>query len=123
MVRDFTTWQRYVGQWTDKTFTSHYEYDRTTDRYVPNPRGPIHHLLEEARELVEAYERGEPIEKECADITILALAIAHLSGFDLGAAVEDKMHVNRQRKWGPPDEHGVCHHVKAPVETGTGKEV
>lgn len=103
--------QASIGQWTDRTFPSHHDADGR-----PNPKGPIHHLADpkkgEAQELLRAFEAGEPIGNELADCAILLFAIAHLSGVPLYEAIVVKMNENIGRKWGPPDENGICLHIK-----------
>lgn len=41
----------------------------------------------------------EKIPAEAADVAIVLFGLAHMRGFDLLAAVDDKMKTNRARKW------------------------
>lgn len=66
------------------------------------------HLLEEVNELAEDPSDGE----EMADCFILLMNLAEMHGHDLMTEAQKKMDKNRARKWGKPDERGVCHHVK-----------
>lgn len=67
------------------------------------------------REVVELREDPHDL-TEWADCLILLMDAATHVGFDmqdLAKAVDAKMLINRQRKWGPPDEDGVCSHIEA----------
>lgn len=94
-----------INRWADMTFGA----DRS-------PMAPIHHLKNEVIELIEAYDRQDhrEIGLEFADCFILLLNGAAKYGilaeeiFDL---VGRKMEINRQRKWGKPDENGVSQHI------------
>ena len=109
-MADLESLQTEIGQWTDTTFPSHYING------TPNPRGPIYHLADpekgEARELLTAFERGDDLAEEVADIVILCLAIGHLAGFSVQDAVVAKMTKNRARRWGLPDANGICEHIE-----------
>ncbi len=48
---------------------------------------------------------------EFADVMILVLDLAHLGGIDIVKAVQDKMKINRQRKWAM-DSRGLYKHVQ-----------
>ncbi len=97
--------QTLIGTWGEETF--HH------DQY-----GIMAHLLEEIEELDEAV--GSPnapgdverIAVEAADCLILLLSLAHHMGFSLERAVHVKHQINKERKWGPPDERGVTHRIK-----------
>jgi len=91
--------QKSVGVWGDATF--------------PNAdiKAKVCHLKKEVKELENAStECG--IAEETADCFLLLLHIAHKSNFDLLAAAQIKMIVNRKRKWGKPDNDGVIEHVR-----------
>ncbi|MEP3889740.1 MAG: nucleotide pyrophosphohydrolase [Hellea sp.] len=67
---------------------------------------------EELAELIEAIEDGEPdknIAHEAADVTILLHRITGTLGLELYSAVNEKMAINRKRKW-TPDGNGVGQH-------------
>jgi len=75
------------------------------------PEGLIHHLEEELMELQQ--DAGTTLEiMECADMVILLKGYAHLRGFDLDKAVDDKMDINVEREWQNPDNDGVVRHRK-----------
>lgn len=56
-------------------------------------------LVEEASELLHALHHGGDVATEAADILVLLLDVALLEGFDLQAAFEEKMEINRNRNW------------------------
>ena len=56
-------------------------------------------LVEEASELLHAIHHKGDVGQECADVLVLLLDIANLHGIDLQEAFEDKMAINRSRKW------------------------
>ena len=88
------------GKWSDDTF----------GKDVP-PRAKIAHLIKEVDEL---YRSPYDIE-EYADCFILILDAARKAGYDVSditSAMWDKLEVNRQRKWGKPDENGVVEHIR-----------
>ncbi len=66
------------------------------------------HLAKEVLEL--AKNPTDP--EELADCFFLIAGMAHVAGVDLAAAVHDKLVVNKARKWGKPDAHGVVEHVR-----------
>jgi NTP pyrophosphatase (non-canonical NTP hydrolase) len=72
----------------------------------------IHKLvLEEVPELlVELRQTGKISPGEIADVLILAIDIATLSGIDATTAIRDKMIINRQRKW--VESFGTIQHVE-----------
>lgn len=71
----------------------------------------IEHLRRELDELAESpTDVGE-----FADCFMLLMDTARIAGFSMNEileATECKLWVNMQRKWGPPDEHGVCEHIE-----------
>lgn len=66
-------------------------------------RHPMHttiKMVEEVSELMDAiFAGGRNIGEECADVLILLLDIAHLTGVDLQKEFKNKMAINRSRKW------------------------
>ena len=66
-------------------------------------RHPMHttiKMVEEVSELMDAvFTGGRNVGEECADVLILLLDIAHLTGVDLHREFKNKMTVNRNRKW------------------------
>lgn len=108
-----------VNAWADQTFGS--------SRKVVSV---LHHLKQEVPELIEALEKhgevmgvplGTPaVEMEFADCFILLCNAAKKYGLSaalLKQVSELKMQINKERKWGKPDENGVVNHVKEPVRT------
>jgi hypothetical protein len=71
--------------------------------------GKINHLLKELEEV-----RDNPADIiEHADCLILLLGIASLNGHtgeQLLYAAAEKMAINEQREWHPPDADGICRH-------------
>ena len=68
---------------------------------------------EELAELIEAIENGESdeaIAHEAADVTILLHRITGILGLELYEAVDEKMAINRERKW-TPNGNGVGQHT------------
>ena len=111
-----------IKQWSDETFGSH----RTGK--------PIaHHLKKEIDEVIDAIEGLETetsntkadvrsvywwkhtrVKFELADCLTLLLDIAaheYINVSDLLDASEEKMEINKKRKWGEPDENGVVEHI------------
>jgi NTP pyrophosphatase (non-canonical NTP hydrolase) len=118
--------QTYIGTWAEETFPDH------------TPATIALHLLREAvelaiacgvsnrdiRETVEhqqdksAYKPPKHLSEETADVTILALTMAHETEFSLEMAVVAKHTVNRVRKWGAPDFQGIREHEEQGQEGG-----
>lgn len=74
------------------------------------PVSKLHHLAEEVQELIETPEDR----LEWADCMILLIDAAKKAGYDMNdlyQAVQDKMEINKKRKWGAPDENGVVRHL------------
>lgn len=77
-----------------------------------------HHLVEEVNELLEETQKEfnrDTFGKELADCFILLIGVASNAGFDyvdVMRSIDEKMTINRKRKWGKPDANGVVKHVK-----------
>lgn len=75
-------------------------------------RRPVHttiKMVEEVSELMDAVlTGGRNVGEECADVLILLLDIAHLTGVDLHREFKNKMAVNRNRKW--TERNGALKH-------------
>lgn len=68
---------------------------------------------EELTELIEAIENGETnknIALEAADVSILLHRLTGTLGLDLYDTIDEKMSINRKRKW-TPDGNGVGQHT------------
>lgn len=81
----------------------------------------LHHLIKEVPEAIEAVKEVENITLkgrfEFADCMMLLLDAANHYGMtadDLIRFTNFKLDVNRQRKWGKPDENGVIEHLQEP---------
>ena len=93
----------------------------------------VHHLKKEVPELITELEKEiatgcdnsvgigeysriiEKVKFEFADCFMLILdAASHfgLSAHDLIEVTEKKLEINRNRKWGKPDENGVVEHIR-----------
>ena len=77
------------------------------------------HLEKEIYELEEELkfikQNKDNVESEFADCFILLFGAAASNGMnyeDICNCIESKMKINKQRKWGKPDENGVVNHVK-----------
>jgi len=99
------TFQDNIKEWSDDTFGSH----RTGK--------PIaYHLKKEVDEVIAAIDNGEHIriKFELADCFTLLLDIAaheHINISELLDASEEKLEINKKRKWSEPDENGVVEHI------------
>jgi NTP pyrophosphatase (non-canonical NTP hydrolase) len=114
-----------IGTWTKGAFAD------------SGGHGAAMHLKKEADELLEAVDAyieykanvkpGErPVDLnhfldelgyEMADIGILLFDIAFMQEVDLTDYLLRKHKINTGRKWSPPDEHGVQHHIEEPKGT------
>ena len=95
-----------ITQWQDETFP------------VASVLSKLHHLNDEIAELMQAIENGESdraIRFEFADCFLLLFGAANKSGLtydDIKNCIDEKMILNRSRKWGAPDANGVVKHLK-----------
>lgn len=75
------------------------------------------HLKEEATELQQAVDNDDKkgIVDEIADCFMLLLDVANdlkISENDIIRFSHAKLVVNKDRKWGKPDNNGLIHHIK-----------
>lgn len=81
-----------------------------------NTLSKIAHLIEEIQELIEDVETNSSEKrKEFADCFILLFGAAASDGMsyaDIVSAIDEKMAINYQRKWGKPKPNGVVNHIK-----------
>ena len=80
-----------IAQWAEQTFGPVDSLDRLLSR-----------AQQEIAELRDALARNAApteIAHEAADITIFLHRLVALVGHDLGSAVDQKMSINRQRRW------------------------
>lgn len=91
-----------INEWQSAIFTQ------------ATPLSAAIHLQRESAELISDVEKGDlqQAKLELADCFLLISAVAHLLEIDLEEAIEDKMKINRLRKWNKPDAQGVVEHVK-----------
>ena len=95
--------QETIGRWADEAF------GKAASLWVIVSR-----LHAEELELLKAVDHGAPeaIRDEAADVAIVLYRLAQVAGFDLARAVNEKMAVNRQRKWMVFGD-GTGQHVRA----------
>ncbi len=113
--------QKLVGSWTSTTFVQ------------AGGIGACNHIKDEIEELKAVLQRiidtkalGDEVDPadqyeldlELADLQILIMDIAFCRGTDLTDATLLKHHINTLRKWSPPDERGVQHHIETPIDDG-----
>jgi NTP pyrophosphatase (non-canonical NTP hydrolase) len=76
----------------------------------------VAHLQEEIMELInDLKSNSEHKRLEFADCFILLFGAAAQDGMsysDICQAIDDKMKINKLRKWGEPKENGVVNHIK-----------
>lgn len=84
----------------------------------------MHHLGQEFKELIDALldedhlidtSKRRATRMEFADCFILLIGAAASDGMtydDIHKSIEEKMRINRNRKWGNPDKNGVVNHVE-----------
>ena len=93
-----------VVEWQKKTF--------------PNATAlsKVAHLQEEVEELSDDLLTDNPDRRlEYADCILLIFGSAASDGMtyeDICNALDEKMKINKARKWGKPDKNGVVNHVK-----------
>jgi len=66
----------------------------------------LSHLKEEAEELGDT-----PGAEEAADVLMLLIALADKMGFDLLAAAQDKLEINKHREWTTTAAEGHTKHT------------
>ncbi len=100
MPKDLQTLQRECTAWTAKQFG---------ENRSPSP--PIAHLAKEVKELAD-----DPFDRfEYADCLLLILDAANNAGISADVLLKtafQKLEINKQRKWGKPNEAGFVEHVR-----------
>lgn len=80
------------------------------------PLSKLAHLQEEVIETIEAIKtKDNKTNLEFADCFLLLFGAANAYGMsydDICDAIEEKMKINKARKWGKPNENGVVNHIK-----------
>ena len=93
-----------IVEWQRKTFPDATAYSK------------IKHLEEEIEELlIELAFQGSGKNHEFADCFMLLFGAAATEGLsfkEIFKAIDEKMTINLNRKWGKPDENGVVKHIK-----------
>lgn len=96
-----------VTEWQKKTFPAATKFSK------------LAHLEQEMEEIVMALNSENETEEgkrlEFADCFLLLFGAAHAHGMsyaDICDAIDQKMHINRNRTWGVPNSNGVVNHVK-----------
>lgn len=76
----------------------------------------ISHLAEELQELVDDLKNNSEGKRlEFADCFFLLFGAAASDGMtyeDICNAIREKFEINKQRKWGKPNENGIVNHVQ-----------
>jgi len=97
------TWNS-IGEWAEETFPG------------GSPKSIVAHLCDETNnELRPAVEANLKKQErlEIADCIILLALLAYVDGIDIWPAVEEKMSINRSRKWSiEPTEKGFRKHIE-----------
>jgi NTP pyrophosphatase (non-canonical NTP hydrolase) len=92
------------------------------DKWATEKFGPdrmlssIYHLQQEIQELIVSLKSGDKSNArlEYADCVMLIFNSARCFGMnfiDVMNAVSEKFSIVKTRKYGDPDENGVCHHI------------
>ncbi|WP_417453253.1 dATP/dGTP pyrophosphohydrolase domain-containing protein [Kiloniella sp.] len=94
--------QTTICDWAEKTFGP-----------VKDPGDLLKRALLETTELSESIEEHniQEIGKETADVVILLYRLLDQYGLDLNKAINEKIAINRARKWEAKDD-GTGSHVK-----------
>lgn len=91
-------WQNRIGTWGDITFPH------------SNKHTILSHLQEEIKELAELVQNENAdiadVRMEVADVLLLSVQLAHRYKFNAIEAADQKMKINRKRKWNTDAEEG-----------------
>ncbi len=81
-----------------------------------NAVSKIIHCEDEIYELrIDVVNKNPDRRLEYADCLLLLFGAAHADGFSYGDicnAIDEKLKINKSRKWGTPDKNGVVNHIK-----------
>jgi len=97
-----------VTEWQDKTFPLSSAYSK-----VCHLESEVQDLKQELNSIVHTENR----KSEFADCFILLFGAACADGMsyeDIIFCIEAKLEVNKERKWGKPDENGVVNNIQTP---------
>jgi len=95
-----------VTKWQDEIFTK------------ATPLSCVNHLIEEVAELKSDIQKGCTYSDEVADCFLLLFGVCNKFGMEWNevvAAIESKMVINRERKWGKVNELGYVKHIQDTV--------
>lgn len=99
----------------EKQFNAITDWQRKTFK-AATALSKVEHLIEEVQELKEDIKSQNPNRgHEYADCLFLLFGAAKADGFeyeDLVRFTEEKLEINKKRKWGTPDSNGVVKHVE-----------
>jgi len=120
------TLQDEIGQWGDATFGKDHKGKACLAHFfrevveLAQAAGMFDELLAACIDRKRSHDSPCPEEapEEAADCVLLLLQFAYREGFSLQAEIVKKHAVNRQRKWGQPDEDGVVEHVRPENQRG-----
>lgn len=102
MIDKWQEFQNELAEWSDKTFPMQHQ---------DNAKPKFEHLLEEVIEV-----RDSPFDiLEYADCISLIIDAARINGFtmdDIFKGCEEKLRINKKRKWGKPNALGFVNHIK-----------
>jgi NTP pyrophosphatase (non-canonical NTP hydrolase) len=93
---DVLGFQKEVHEWSQASFPHQ------------TPESKFEHLRREIIELGEDLSDGQ----EMADCFLLLIGLAEMKSVDIFSEAVKKLEINKNRKWGKPDKHGVSSHVK-----------
>jgi len=88
--------QKSISEWATKTFGTPDNLITIYNRFVEETN-ELDHLINDT-EYLGNHQRLE-ITDECADCLIVLYQVAETLGIDLHQAVDEKMSINRKRKW------------------------
>lgn len=114
--------QETVGRWIDETFPgTDPESPRKAIRALEEmvelclasgaTQEMIHVAVHKAIGSEPAGKHPDKIPVESADVLIVLYGVARMRGFDLHAAVDAKMQINRSRRW-KANGDGTGYHIK-----------
>jgi len=93
-----------ISQWQKETFGQ------------ATPLSKLVHLKQEIKELKKDIKNNSAEKRlEFADCFFLLFGCASASGMsyeDICNAIQEKFEINKNRKWGKPDQNGVVNHIK-----------
>lgn len=95
--------QSSIGHWQNETFG---DSSKRPVAILTHLKREIIELENDIKENKDKKETGT----ELADCVILLVGLAEAFKIDLAKEIDEKMKVNRERKWKKPDQQGVIEH-------------